>query len=38
MTDDVSDAIAARVDALDYERMLGDQLRAELPKRVKPNA
>ena len=29
LTDDVSDAIAARVDALDYERMLGDQLRAE---------
>ena len=29
LTDDVSAAIAARVDALDYERMLGDQLRAE---------
>ena len=29
LTDDVSDAIAARVDALDLERMLGDRLRAE---------
>ena len=29
LTDDVCDAIAARVDALDLERMLGDRLRAE---------
>ena len=29
LDDDACDAIAARVDALDLERMLGDRLRAE---------
>ena len=48
LTDDVCDAIAARIDALDLERMLGDRLRAEgfaeppgderAAKRAKPDA